>query len=72
MIKLEKKTWKEKLINSLGVSGLLLFLGIYLFNTKSQTVDTEYTTLVKVLGVVLVVLNGIICGRILIKNYKRK
>ena len=72
MIKLEKKTWKEKLINSLGVSGLLLFLGIYLFNTKSQTVDTEYTTLVKVLGVVLLVLNGIICGRILIKNYKRK
>ena len=72
MIKLEKKTWKEKLINSLGVSGLLLSLGIYLFNTKSQTVDTEYTTLVKVLGVVLVVLNGIICGRILIKNYKRK
>ena len=72
MIKLEKKTWKEKLFNSLGVSGLLLFLGIYLFNTKSQNVDTEYTTLVKVLGVVLVVLNGIICGRILIKNYKRK
>jgi quinol-cytochrome oxidoreductase complex cytochrome b subunit len=55
----ENKTNKSKLLFGIGSSILFIALGIYLYTTKSETLDSTYSSFRKIVGIACIVFFGI-------------
>ena len=55
----EKKTNKSKLLFGISTSILFVVLGIYLYTTKSHTIDASYANLTKIVGIACIVFFGV-------------
>ena len=55
----EKNTNKSKLLFGIGTSILFVVLGIYIYTTKFQTIDSSYSNFRKIVGIACIVFFGI-------------
>lgn len=67
----ETKTNKSKLSFGIGSSILFVVLGIYLYTTKSETPESFYSNLTKIVGIVCIAFFAFI-GLICIKKLVSK
>ena len=56
----ENKTNKSKLLFGIGSSIIFIVLGIYLYTTRSETIDSSYSAFTKIVGIACIVFYGII------------
>ena len=65
------KTTKSKLLFGIGTSILIVILGIYIYTTKSQIIDSSYSNFRKIVGISCIVffgINGLICIKKLVSK----
>ena len=60
MNNMENKKNKSKLLFGIGTSILFIILGIYLYSTKAETINTSYANFTKIVGISCILFFGII------------